>query len=120
MIDAVNSRDEGAFLDLFQEQDREAAQGIYTRTVSYLGDSGSYSDIKLDVDQENNYDAVSYVESGTVQAGGGYERSLSRSDGLMVVMENHKGVWYVDSHRDRPDTVISARVGSAFRRQDGR
>ncbi len=95
LIDAVNSRDEEAFLDLFREQDREAALGVYTRTVSYLGDSGSYSNIKLDVDQENNYSAVSFVESGTVQAGGGYERNLSRSDGLLVVMENHKGVWYV-------------------------
>ena len=95
LIDAVNARDEDAFLDLFQEQDREAAQGIYIRTVSFLGDTGSYFDIKLDVVQENNYDAVSYIESGTVQSGGGYDRSLSRSDNLLVVMENHKGVWYV-------------------------
>jgi hypothetical protein len=96
LLGAANSRDEGAFVDQFQEQDSDAAMSMYSRVVSYLGDTGSYSDIKLDIAQENSYDAVAYLESGTVQAGGGYNRNLSRSDGLMVVMENHKGVWYVD------------------------
>ncbi|MEW6554999.1 MAG: zinc ribbon domain-containing protein [Actinomycetota bacterium] len=95
LFGAVNARDEGAFVGQFQEQDSEAARTMYSRVVSYLGDSGSYSGLELDVVRDNDYDAVSYIEGGTVQAGGGYERALERSDGLMVVMENHKGVWYV-------------------------
>jgi hypothetical protein len=95
LIDAVNARDEEAFLNLFQEQSRPAAKDIYDRAVSYLGSTGSYDDVKLDVEKNENYDAISYIDSSIIQTGGGSSRNVSRSDNLLIVMENHKGRWYV-------------------------
>lgn len=95
LIDAVNARNEEAFLDLFQEISRPAAEDIYARLVSYLGSTGRYDDVKLEVDRDNNYDAISHIESCTIQTGGGSLRSVSRSDNLMIVMENRKGKWYI-------------------------
>jgi hypothetical protein len=94
LIDAVNARNEEAFLDLFQEQNRAAAGELYDRVTSFLGSTGSY-DVKLDVDKQNNYEAVSYLASGTIVIGGGSTRDVSRSDNLRIVMENRKGRWYI-------------------------
>ena len=93
LVDAVNAGDEQAFLDLFREEDRPAAEDIYSRTAAFLGGSGSY-DVEMEVDIQDNYSAVSYVENGTIQAAGG-TIEVARSDNLMIFMENHKGRWYI-------------------------
>jgi len=96
LIDAVNARDEEAFLDLFQEENRPAAGDLYATVSSYMGSLGRFENVKLEVDERNNYDAIAYIESADVVSGSGSTRSISRSDNLMVVMENHKGRWYVE------------------------
>lgn len=93
-IGALNDRNPDAFVALFEERNRAAAEEIYARTVSYLGSGGRYEKVELDVEKQSDYDAVSFIASATLRADGS-SREISRSDDLMIVMENHEGRWYV-------------------------
>lgn len=94
LIEAANDKDPDAFASLFQEQNQAIAQDMYTRITTYLG-GGRYNDIRLDVDQTNNYDTRSYVERGTITTGSGTSINVSRSDNLIITLENRGGIWYV-------------------------
>ncbi len=94
-IDAVNDREEEVFTGLFQEKDRTAAESLYDRIMAYLASRGTYEGLELKLFQQSEYDAVSYIDAGTIQNGGGSPREITSSDNLMIVMENHKGAWYV-------------------------
>ncbi len=97
LIEAINARDPDAFVELFKEKDRAVAEDLYARITSYIGSSGRYENIKLDVDKPNNYDAYSYIDSGNIAAGAGGSISISRSDNLMITLYNQGGRWYVVS-----------------------
>ena len=95
LIEAANARDKDAFVGCFQLQSLAAAEDMYTRVISYLGSSGRYEDIKLDVDQPNNYVAYSSLESGSIQAGTGSVVNISGAENLKITLENHEGKWWV-------------------------
>lgn len=94
LIDAVNARDPETFVHLFLEQNQAAAEDLYASIISYIGSSGKYEDITLDVDQPDNYDAYSYLDGGTISAAAS-ATSISRSDNLKIALENRGGKWYV-------------------------
>jgi len=94
LIDAVNARDPETFVHLFLEQNQAAAEDLYASIISYIGSSGKYEDITLDVDQPDNYDAYSYLDGGTISASAS-ATSISRSDNLKIALENRGGKWYV-------------------------
>lgn len=93
-IGALNDRNPDVFITLFEERNRAAAEDIYARTVSYLGGGGRYEKVKLDVEKQSEYNAVSFIASATLTSDGS-SREVSRSDNLMIVLENHEGRWYV-------------------------
>ena len=95
LIKAANERDPDAFTELFQEQNRVSAQDMYTRVITYLGSSGRFNDIRLEVDQASSYEAYSYIESGNITTAGGSSVSVSRSDNLIITLESRGGAWYV-------------------------
>jgi len=95
LIDAVNARNSEAFVGLFEEKHRPAAEVLYNDLTSYLGANGEYEGVKLDVEVASVYDAASYLESGTIARGGGSSVSISGSDNLVIILENHNGRWYV-------------------------
>jgi uncharacterized membrane protein YvbJ len=95
LFDAVNSRNEEAFVGLFEEKNADTAKRLYADIVSYLGESGRYENIKLEVEVANVYEAASFVESGNIVTGGGSTRSISSADNLMINLENHSGRWYI-------------------------
>jgi len=95
LFDVVNTRDEEAFLDLFEEKYRTTAEDLYNDIVNYLGQGGSYEDIKLDVVEATVYDAASYVESCNIVIGGGSSVSIGLNDNLVITLENHNGIWYI-------------------------
>ena len=92
LIEAVNARSPDAFLELFQPQDQSAADDLYADILFYLGSTGKYVNIELGVVQDDVY---TYLESGTVIKGGDTTVSLSRSDNLVIALENRRGSWYV-------------------------
>jgi hypothetical protein len=94
LIDAVNARDMEAFVGQFREGDRQAAEDLYGRIISYLGSSGKYVDIGLETERPSNYEAYSYLDSGFIETGGA-EREVSRADNLLIALENRGGIWYV-------------------------
>jgi len=98
LFDTVNGRNEEAFLDLFEEKEKDAATRLYDNIVSYLGEGGKYENIKLEVEVANAYDAASFVISGDVVTGGGSSRSISSADNLIINLENHNGRWYIISN----------------------
>ena len=95
LFDAVNTRDTEAFMELFEEEDRIAAEDIYGDITSYLGASGEYQDIRLDVEVADAYSAASYVEGGNITRSGGSSIGISTADNLVIMLENHGGKWYV-------------------------
>ena len=68
---------------------------MYSRIATYLGSTGKYDDIGLDVEQYDNYDACSYLESGTITTSGGATVNVNRSQNLIIDLENRGGIWYV-------------------------
>jgi hypothetical protein len=101
LMEAINARDLGGFLDNFMQQDRSAAEDLYDEVVAYLGSSGSYEDISLDVDEGDVYTARAYATGGVIHSASGSE-NLDSSSRLCIMLENHNGVWYVDAS----DTIL--------------
>jgi hypothetical protein len=95
LIDAINNRNPDAYLSLFQEKDIASAKVMYSELEAYLGGAGSYTGVKLKVDQPDVYDARSYLEGGTIELMSGRSISITRADNLMIVLENHGGKWFV-------------------------
>lgn len=95
LFDAVNSRDAEAFIELFEEEDRIAAEDIYSDVASYLGASGEYEGIKLDVEVADAYSAASYIEGGNITTDSGSSVGISTTDNLVIMLENQGGKWYV-------------------------
>jgi uncharacterized membrane protein YvbJ len=95
LIDAANKRDPAAFVSLFQEQNEALAQDMYSRITTYLGSSGEYQDIDLNVEQPNNYSAYTYLVGGTITTAGGATVTVDRSQNMIISLENRGGVWYV-------------------------
>jgi uncharacterized membrane protein YvbJ len=95
LFDAVNARNEEAFIGLFEEKNGATAERLYADIVFYLGENGRYENIKLEVEVANAYDAASFVENGNIVTGGGSTRSISSADNLIITLENHGGRWYI-------------------------
>ena len=95
LMDAVNDRNMDAFLELFEEHDRTAAEDKYRSVVSYLGDGGRYEEVSLVVDHQSNDEAVAYIDYCVIRTGGGSSREISRSANHRIILENQKGRWYV-------------------------
>jgi uncharacterized membrane protein YvbJ len=95
LIEAMNDRDPAAFVALFMDQDETEAQNMYYRVSTYLGSSGSYDDLGLSVEQPDNYEAYIYLESGTITTSGGSTVTISRSQNMIINLENQEGMWYV-------------------------
>ena len=97
MIEAINARDLERFSELILPGNRGEGERLYKETVYYLGENGRYANLRLDVAQDDNYDARSYVEGGSIELGGSTPAmTLRRSDNLVIILENHKGKWYVN------------------------
>ncbi len=95
LLDAANARDREAFIALFEEMNRPAAGELYAALTARMGARGRYENVEFDVVVNNDYDAVAYLESADLVSGDDSKRPVTRSDNLMVVMENHGGRWYV-------------------------
>lgn len=96
LLEALNRRDQSAFIALIVPESREAGAMLYNDGVKYLGEKGEYADIGFKVDEIDEYDAIAYVQSGSINGGSGGTVGLSPSSNLVIVMENHKGKWYVN------------------------
>ncbi len=95
LFEAINAGDSDAFVALFGENERSAAEDLYGDIASYLGPGGRYENIQLDVVAADAYDAASYVEGGSIAKGGGTAIAISASDNMMIKLENHAGRWFV-------------------------
>lgn len=96
-IETINQRDMESFSEVITPESRSRAEDLYYDIVYYLGNGGALSHIKLEVVQDNNYDARSYIVEGSVSLEDSSEPiSITRDDNLVVILKNHKGTWYVD------------------------
>jgi hypothetical protein len=97
LIQALNDRDFESFSDVIDPNERAESEDLYNDYLFYLGTSGNFSDVKFDVSQENDYDARSHIVSGTVLLRGASQPvGITEADNLIIILENHKGVWYVE------------------------
>jgi len=97
LIEALNNRDLESFEALILPEARAEGEKLYQDTAYFLGEKGKYVNLKLDVSQANDYDARSFPESGSIEFSGTRPSiSISGSDKLVIVLESHKGKWYVN------------------------
>ena len=97
LIQALNDRDFESFNEVISPDERAESESLYNDYIFYLGSNGNFSDIKFDVDQENNYDAQSHIVGGTVILRGSSEpMGITEADNLIIILENHNGTWYVE------------------------
>lgn len=97
IIDALNAWEEGRFVSLFLPSDAQGAERIFREVSDYLGRGGSYHDLRLRVDQEDNYTARVVIESGSIRFANGETRAIEAGDSLVIRLENRKGKWLAAS-----------------------
>lgn len=97
IIDALNAWEEERFVSLFHPSDAQGAERIFQEVSDYLGRGASFRDLKLRVDQEDNYTARVVIESGTIRFANGETRTIEAGDSLGIRLENRKGKWLAAS-----------------------
>jgi hypothetical protein len=96
LIEALNNRDFESFNEIIIPDRRADSEKLYDDFIYFLGTDGTFTDIKLDVVQDNQYDARSHVVGGKVLMRGSSEPvDITEADNLIIILENHKGTWYV-------------------------
>jgi len=96
LIHALNDRDFESFNEVIIPDRRTDSEKLYDDFIYFLGTDGTFTDIKLDVIQDNEYDARSHVVGGKVLMRGSSEPvDITEADNLIIILENHKGTWYV-------------------------
>ena len=96
LIQALNNRDFESFEEVIIPDRRPESEELYNDLIYFLGTDGSFSDIKLDVVQDDAYDARSHIVGGKVVMRGSSEPvDITEADNLIIILENHKGTWYV-------------------------
>lgn len=96
LIQALNDRDFESFNEVILPEKRADSEELYDDFVYFLGTGGTFTDIELDVVQDDAYDARSHVVGGKVLLRGSAEPvDITEADNLIIILENHKGTWYV-------------------------
>ncbi len=93
IMDALNEGEEELFISLFLSGDAEGASRLFRETTDYLGGRGSYRDLGLRVEVEDNYTARVFLEKGTIHFATGEVREIESADGLVIRLENRGGKW---------------------------
>lgn len=97
LIQALNNRDFESFNEVIIPDRRPDSEKLYDDYIYFLGTDGSFSDIKFDVVQDDAYDAKSHIVGGKVVMRGSSEPvDIDEADSLVIILENHKGTWYVE------------------------
>jgi hypothetical protein len=96
LIQALNDRDFESFDEVIIPAQRAGSEKLYDDFVYFLGTDGTFTDIKLDVVQDDAYDARSHIVGGKVLLRGSSEPvDITEADNLIIILENNKGTWYV-------------------------
>ncbi|MDY6794275.1 MAG: zinc ribbon domain-containing protein [Actinomycetota bacterium] len=99
LLETLNSRNRESFVELSPPEMAGMAEDLYDKAIIYLGSSGKYLDIKLEVTEGDAYSARSKLVGGSIDFGsGGRSWEIDSGNNLVITLQNHGGKWYVDPY----------------------
>ncbi|MFW6113669.1 MAG: zinc-ribbon domain-containing protein [Actinomycetota bacterium] len=97
LLNALNDRDHESFMELILPENESTGEELYDDTVYFLGESGEYVDVDLEVTENSAYAAHTYLVGGRIEFGStGRTLELGSENNMVISLENRKGRWYVD------------------------
>jgi hypothetical protein len=95
LLEAVNERDVDDFCRNVLPSRQDEGKSLYQEVALYLGEGGKFKGVDFEVEQSDTYTARTRAKRGLVEGAFG-ERTIDDSSGIVIMLENQKGVWYVN------------------------